>query len=302
MSKKFLVLIGIIITLFSFTACNGNTPSKNNSDNKPKVVVSFNAMREFAYAIGKDKINIVTMTPNGTEPHDYDPNVKDIKKLEDAKVFIYNGLDMESWVNKTLKSIDNKNLIVVEASKGTVPIENKDKDEVKEHGAYDPHLWISLKGAKLESKNIKNALVKADPSNKNFYEKNYNDFCAKLNRLYNEYAIKFKSLPNKNFVTGHAAFAYLCRDYGLNQESVESTFAEGEPSTKQLEWLVDYCKKNNVKTIFVEDMVSPKVSNTLAKEVGAKTEKIYTIESKEDGKDYIASMKTNLEEIYNSLK
>ena len=71
---------------------------------------------------------------------------------------------------------------------------------------------------------------------------------------------------------------------------------------KKMTELVAYCKKNNIKTIFVEDMVSPKVSVTLAKEVGAKAEKIYTIESKEDNKDYLESMKDNLDKIYNSLK
>ncbi|KZL91438.1 high-affinity zinc uptake system binding-protein ZnuA precursor [Clostridium magnum DSM 2767] len=69
-----------------------------------------------------------------------------------------------------------------------------------------------------------------------------------------------------------------------------------------MEELIKYCKENKIKTIFVEDMVSPKVSETVAKEVGAKVEKIYTVESKEDNKDYIQSMKDNLELIYNSLR
>lgn len=209
---------------------------------------------------------------------------------------------MESWVDKILNSVNNKNLIVVNASNGSTPIKNIDSNELKEHGQYDPHLWISLKGAENESKNIKNALIKADPSNKAFYENNYTNFSKQLNALYNEYNKKFQTVKNKNFVTGHAAFAYLCRDYGLNQNSVEDVFAEGEPSPQRLAKLVNYCKQYKIKTVFVEDMVSPKVSNTLAKEVGAKVEKIYTVESKEDNKDYIQSMKSNLDMIYNSLK
>ena len=296
--------LALILTciIFTFGGCVTGTASNNTKESKVKVVVSFNAMREFASAIGKDKIDIITMIPNGTEPHDFEPTAKDFKNLSDANVFVYSGFGMESWKDKVLKSINNKNLIVVDASKGSTPIKNGDSDEIKEHGQYDPHIWLSLKGAKNQSKNIKDTLVKADPSNKNFYEKNYSDFSKQLDDLYNEYNKKFQTVSTKSFVTGHAAFAYLCRDFGLKQNSVEGVFAEGEPSSQKLAQLVNYCKQNNIKTIFVEDMVSPKVSNTLAKEVGAKAKKIYTIESKEDNKNYIQSMKSNLEMIYNSLK
>ncbi|AND84937.1 zinc ABC transporter solute-binding protein [Clostridium tyrobutyricum] len=298
-----LVVILSCIT-FIFSGCNNTNQKTSGSTNgsKVKVVVSFNAMREFASAIGKDKIDITTIIPNGTEPHDFEPTAKDIKTLGTSDIFVYSGLGMESWKDKVINSAGNKNLIAVDASQGVTPIKNTDNDEIKEHGQYDPHIWLSLKGAEIQSKNIRNALIKADPSNKVYYEKNYNDFSKQLNSLYNEYTKKFASVKNKNFVTGHAAFAYLCRDYGLKQNSVEGIFAEGEPSPKILEQLVNYCKQNKIKTIFVEDMVSPKVSNTLAKEVGAKVEKIYTLESKQDNKNYIQSMRANLEMIYNSLK
>ncbi|MHC6180126.1 metal ABC transporter substrate-binding protein [Clostridium sp. JNZ X4-2] len=290
--------------IFIFSGCNGTsgTATDNKTQSKPKVVVSFNAMREFASAIGKNKIDITTIIPNGTEPHDFEPTAKDLKILGNANVFVYSGLGMESWKDKVISSAGNKNLIAVDASKGISPIKNTDNNEIKDQGQYDPHTWISLKNAQIESKNIKDALVKADSANKNFYEKNYKDFSKQLNELYNEYNTKFSTVTNKSFVTGHAAFAYLCRDFGLKQNSVEGVFAEGEPSPQKLAGLVSYCRKNNIKTIFVEDMVSPKVSNTLAKEVGARVEKIYTIESKEDNKNYIQSMKSNLEMIYNSLK
>lgn len=308
MLKKLILLVVAVTMVVNLSACgnkqssasNGTTSQKSGA--KIKVAVSFNAMREFAEAIGKDKVEIQTIIPNGTEPHDFEPKTKDLEKLSNSKVFIYNGFGMEAWSDKVLKSVNNKNLIVVNASKGSTPITNTDSESIKEDGQNDPHLWISLKGAESEAKNIKDAFVKADPADKDYFEKNYSDFHNKLEQLFNDYNNKFSTLPNKNFVTGHAAFAYLCRDFGLKQTSVEGVFAEGEPSAKKLKELIDYCKANHIKTIFVEDMVSPKVSETLAKQVGAKAEKIHTIESKEDSKDYIESMKDNLELIYNSLK
>ncbi|ADK16814.1 metal ABC transporter substrate-binding protein [Clostridium ljungdahlii] len=309
MYKRIISILMLMCSLVTFSACGNASVNSNNkvadkkeSHGKIQVVVSFNAMREFAEAVGKDKVEVKTVIPNGVEPHEYEPKAKDLEDLNKAKVFVYNGLGMESWVDKSLKVINNKQLVVVEASKGFESIKNTDEGEIKEHGQNDPHAWVSLKGAEFEAKNIKEALVKADPSNKDYYEKNYKDFSTQLNSLYNDYKKKFDTVTNKNFVTGHAAFAYLCRDFGLKQNSVEDVFAEGEPTTKKMEELINYCKQNKIKTIFVEDMVSPKVSDTLAKEVGAKVQKIYTIESKEDNKDYIQSMKSNLELIYNSLK
>ena len=296
-----LFLVSIItLSVITLSACSEN---KNGVDSsKLQITVSFNAMREFAEAIGKDKVQVTTMIPDGTEPHDYDPKPKDLISLSKSKVFIYNGLGMEPWSIPAIKAVANNKLIVVDASKGAEMIKSTKEQSVKTGDQYDPHIWLSLKGAEVQGKNIKTAMVKADPTNKDYYEKNYNIFYTDLENLYNSYKEKFSSLKSKDFVTGHAAFGYLCRDFGLEQKSVEGIFAEGEPSALKLKELVDYCKKNNIKTIFTENMASPKVSETLAKEVGAKAEVIYTIESREDNKDYLDCMEINLGRIYESLK
>lgn len=306
MFKKFvIILMSILLCLIALLGCSDKNNNVENKNDKAKVqiVVSFNPLKEFAEAIGKDKVQVKTMVPNGTEPHAFEPKIRDFETLINAKVFIYSGFGMEKWADKAIKSVDNKELIAVEASKGCTPIKNEDIESIKEHGEYDPHTWLSLKNAKIESNNIKEALQKADPANKDYYETNYNEFTKQIDDVYNEYKPKFDLMSNNKYlVTGHAAFAYFCRDFGLKQNSVEDVFAEGEPSSKKMSELIDYCKKNNVRIIFTEDMVSPKVSETLAKEVNAKTEKIHTIESKEGNKSYLDSMKDNLNEVYNSLK
>lgn len=291
----------IISTFTLLAACTAKNNIETKDNSKVQVVVTFNALREFAEAVGKDKIQVKTIVPNGTEPHDFEPKARDLESLQKSIIFVYNGLGMEPWVEKTLEVTDNKNLITVDSSTGFNLIKNTE-EEIEEHGEYDPHIWLSLKGAQSQAKNIRDALIKADPQNKDFYEKNYADFSSKLEDLFSEYAGKLNTVPNKNFVTGHAAFAYLCRDFGLKQNSIEDVFSEGEPSAKKMKELVDYSRENNIKVIFMEDMASPKVSDTLAKEVGAKTERIHTLESKEENKDYLESMRANLEKIYTSLK
>lgn len=312
MFQKAAALLLSLTILMGATACSNGSPTEQQGSSsaestssaeaeKIPVSVTFNAMKEFVEAVGKDRVEVAAIIPDGTEPHDFEPKAQDLAALSNAKIFVYNGFGMEAWVEDAIKSANNSSLITVEASKGAEPIQNTEEEEIEEHGQYDPHLWLSLKGAELEVKNIKEALVSADPSNKEFYETNCNDYVAQLEKLYTEYQGKFQSVKKKSFVTGHAAFGYLCREFGLEQNSVEDVFAEGEPSAQQMTELVKYCKENQVTTIFAEEMASPEVSKTLADEVGAKVETIYTIEGGEDDKSYLERMEDNLSKIYDSL-
>jgi zinc transport system substrate-binding protein len=308
MFKKIITVLFLMMVSVSMAACSStnskdkSTISEEGLENKVSVVVSFNPLKEFALAVGGDKIQVKVIVPEGTEPHDFEPKPRDMENIGKAKVFVYNGLGMEGWAEKTLKAVDNKGLEIVDTSKGAELIKTEEHSKEEDHGEYDPHIWLSLKESKNQAKNIKEALVKVDAQNKEYYEKNYAAFAEKLDSLHNEYKTKFEGLNNKNFVTGHAAFAYLCRDYGLKQLSVESVFAEGEPTPQKMKQLIDFSKTNKIKVIFMEELASPEVSKTIASEVGAKVEKIYTIESNEDNKDYIQSMRANLERIYTSLK
>ena len=296
MFKKCLVTILIISIGFGLVACGG-TKNTTADDGKVKVCVTLNALKEFTVAVGGDKVQVTSIIPDGIEPHDFEPKAQDLVALSYADVFVFNGLGMESWKDEAISASANKELISVDASANVETISNADD----EHGEYDPHIWLSLKCAEIEVANIKDALAKADPINKAYYEENSRKYISEIESLYNEFNNKLSSVEKKNFVTGHAAFAYLCRDFGLEQKSVEDVFAEGEPSAKQLTELVEYCKNNGVKTIFAEEMASPEVSETLAAEVGANVETIYTIESAEDNKSYLERMRENLSKIYDSL-
>lgn len=272
----------------------GGSSSAENTKEKINVTVSIYPLKEYADAIAGDKAEVTCMVPDNVEPHDYDPKAKDLSALTKSDVFVYNGLGMESWLDKVDNITSDSKMIKVDSSKGI---------EIRTEGdAVDPHIWLSIKNAEIQSENIKNALVEADSANKDYYEANYNEFKGKLEELYNEYKPKFDSLPKKNFITGHAAFGYLCRDFGLTQRSVENLYGEGEPTPGQLKELVNFCKENNIKTVFSESLASPKVSETLANEVGAEVVPILTLESKEDDKSYIEAMRYNFEVIYACLE
>lgn len=294
MKKKSFIVLILLIASFTLFACTNK--KQNNSEGKISVMVTISPLKEFAEAIGGEKIVVEAMVPEGSEPHDFEPKPKDLAKLNSSNIFVYNGLGMEDWLDKVLETIEDKEKVQVVDS-------SKDVEIIKTEGKLDPHIWLSLKEAKTQALNIKNALVKVDEKNKEFYEKNYNKLAKDMDQLLESNNKRFGELKNKDFVTGHAAFGYLCRDFGLEQKSVENLLGEeGEPTPQQLKEIVEFSKKNNIKTIFMENAGSAKLSETLAKEVGANVKKIYTIESKEDNKSYIEAMTANLDNIYDSLK
>lgn len=297
MKKKIISGILAAVTSIMLIGCGSsstNSQNNNNTDNeKVNIMVSVYPLKEFADKIAGDKANISCMVPDNMEPHDYEPKTKDFQTLTKSDAFIYNGLGLESWVDAVNSVIGDKDIRIIDSSERV--------DVIKEGDVTDPHCWLSLKEAQKQAENIKDILVEIDEKNKDYYEQNYDEFVIELENLYNEYKSKFDGLENKDFVTGHAAFGYLCRDFGLQQKSVENLFAEGEPTPKQLEELVSFCKENNIKTVFSESLASPKVSETLANEIGAEVVPIFTLESNEDGKSYIEAMKYNLEEIYKCL-
>ena len=295
MKKKIISGILAILMGVMLIGCNAKTETttQKTANDKLKITVSIYPLKEFAEKIGGDKVAVTCLVPENMEPHDYEPKAKDFGSLMKSRVFVYNGLGMETWVDKVNEVIKDKNVVIVDSSTGV--------EVRKEEEAVDPHIWLSLKNAEIQSENIKNTLVQLDEKNKDYYEENYNKFKEELETVYNEYKPKFDTLSKKNFITGHAAFGYLCRDFGLTQKSVENLFAEGEPTPKQLEDLVKFCGENNIKTVFSESLASPKVSQTLAKEVKAEVVPILTLESKEDGKNYIEAIKYDLDEIYRCL-
>lgn len=174
-------------------------------------------------------------------------------------------------------------------------------DEDHNHGEFDPHVWLSLDLAVIQATNIKNAIIEVDPENTDYYKANFESLVNDLTSLKDEYTEKFRTLENKEFVTGHAAFAYLCNEFGLTQSSISDVFGEGELTAKYLEELINYTKEHNVKVIFSESTASAKEAETLAKEAGATVEKIYSIETQEDDLDYLEAMRYNLDKIYESL-
>lgn len=336
--KKLFKLFMIFAVLTLFTACSKDTKevNKTSKENLPKVYASVYPIYDFTKKIAGDKADVEMIMPNGTEPHDWEPDQDAIKSLENADLFIYNGAGLEHWVDKVLGSLSN-DLIAVEASMGVNYIEathshdhdhedeehehhegnnhneaidehNHEKHHEHNHGnGPDPHVWLSPKNAKIEMENIKNALIEIDAENKEYYEANYEKYAKMLDDLDAKYRDNLKDLKDNKIVVSHEAYGYLCNEYGLEQLGIQGVNAETEPDAKKMAEIIDYIKENNITTIFTEELIDPKVSEIIASETGAKVEVLSPIEGLSDeqiksNEDYFSIMEQNLENLVGALK
>lgn len=307
-----LSLCASLLTGCSFTSSSSSETGGTASEaagQKLNVYTSFYTMYDFAGKIGGDKITITNLVPPGTEPHDWEPTPNDIVGLEKADVFVYNGAGMEHWVDGVLDSLQNKDLVTVEASHGISLLEGHSHDEdeeeheeEEEEHSTDPHVWLSPVNAKKEMESIKNVLVQADPENKEYYEANYAKYAEEADKLDQEWKDMTASLKNKDLIVAHQAFGYLCQTYGLNQVAIEGLSPDSEPDAARMAEIIEFAKERKINTIFFEELVNPKVAETIAKATGAKTAVLSPIEglseeSQNAGDEYFSIMRKNLQAV-----
>lgn len=301
------------LSLSLLTGCGTQPADTAAGDGRLRVLTSFYPMYDFACKIGGDCIDVTNMVPSGTEPHDWEPSTNDLKNLEKADVFIYNGADMEPWADDLLVSRSDT-LRVVEASEN---VELRTTDGEHEHaheheGAdhhhcdFDPHVWLDPENAKIEMEAIRDALCAADPENSTVFQSNYEKYAAELDALDAEFREKLAPLPNRTIVVAHEAFGYLCDAYGLTQVGIEGLSPDSEPDPGRMAEVIDFVREHSISTIFFEELVSPKVAEAIASETGAQAKMLSPLEGLSDeqaaaGADYFSVMHDNLAALMEAL-
>lgn len=294
--KKALVFIAIFSLIFTVAGCAAKradyAPAKVDSS-RLVIYTTFYPLYDFTKKIVRDRAQVENIIPAGVEPHDYEPSPKQIARIYDARVFVFLGDVMEPWAQKLEVQLRDKGVNVVEAGKGL--IENN-----------DPHIWLDPVLSKEMARRIYDAVAAADADNKSYYEENFNELAAKLDELDKSYRENLVNLNRKEFITSHAAFGYMAKRYGLVQVSISGLSPQEEPSPKKMAELAELCRQKNIKYIFFETLVSPKLSETLAREVGAKTMVLnpiggLTSEEIKAGEDYFSIMQENLENLKKAL-
>jgi zinc transport system substrate-binding protein len=269
-------------------------------DSKPLVVASFFPMYDFARQVAADRAQVISLVPPGVHGHDWEPSPQDVAQVRRARVFVYNGAGFEPWADKLIKEAAGAATVVVAASAGlTVARTGAD-------GGTDPHVWLDPVLAKGEVDAIRAALERADPVGKSAYEAKASAYAARLADLDGRFDAGLRDCARREVVVSHAAFGYLTRRYRLEQIAVTGLAPQAEPSPAALAAIVRTARERKVTAIFVEPLVSPKLAETLAREVGVRLLTLDPIEGvtrKEatEGTGYIELMARNLQSLREGL-
>ena len=234
---------------------------------KFKVVTTFTIIQDMAQNIAGDAATVESITKPGAEIHDYEPTPKDIVKAQSADLVLWNGLNLERWFEKFFQNVKDKPAVVV-----TEGIEPMSINEGPYTGNPNPHAWMSPSNALIYIENIKNALVKYDPQNKETYEKNAALYTQKIKELDKPLREKLAQVPEAQrwLVTSEGAFSYLTRDYGFKEAYLWPINAEQQGTPQQVRKVIETVKANNIPVVFSESTISPKPAKQVAKETGAK--------------------------------
>lgn len=301
------------LSLSLLTGCGTQPADTAAGDGRLRVLTSFYPMYDFACKIGGDCIDVTNMVPSGTEPHDWEPSTNDLKNLEKADVFIYNGADMEPWADDllvsrsdTLRVVETSENVELRTTDGEHEHAHEHEDADHHHGDFDPHVWLDPENAKIEMEAIRDALCAADPENSTVFQSNYEKYAAELDALDAEFREKLAPLPNRTIVVAHEAFGYLCDAYGLTQVGIEGLSPDSEPDPGRMAEVIDFVREHSISTIFFEELVSPKVAEAIASETGAQAKMLSPLEGLSDeqaaaGADYFSVMHDNLAALMEAL-
>ncbi len=268
---KRLVLAAFALAVFSLPV-QGQEPKLN-------IAASFSILGDMIREVGGEDVALSVLVGPDGDTHTYSPTPEDAKKLAAADIIAINGLKFEGWMTRLVQASGSKAKLLV-ASAGVRP-RLLEAEEAEKHGhhhhyavgevAVDPHAWQDLKNAALYVRNIAGAIVKARPDLKTKVEARAAVYIEKIEALDQDVRKAFAAIPGqrRKIITGHDAFGYFGRAYGVTFVSPLGFSSEAEPSAADVARLVRQIKEEGVRKLFVENMTSPRLVEQLARDSGA---------------------------------
>ena len=299
--KLAIIAISVIIPLSSIAVygTDSNQQFSKTPSSKLQVISSFYPLHEFSQNVGQEKVDAVLLVPIGVEPHDWEPTIKDVQRIQTSDLIIINGVGFENWVN-SLDEIVYQGKII-DTSNGIL-IKNFDDEHGDKHGENfgDPHIWLNPVNAKIQVQNIADAFSDSDPENQKYYQSNAANYIKQLELLDLKIRNELSNCTH-DFVAFHDAFSYFAEEYHLNQHTIiSSNDPHGEATAKTLEDVISLSKKLNIKVIFSEETVDTRTSEIIANEIGGKVLVLSPLEIVSDG-HYISKMTENLDSLKEAL-
>ncbi len=258
--------ISILAALFLF-GCSDNQHSSDSG--KRSAFVSIPPQAGLLKAIAGDRLEVHTLVGEGQSPHSYEPTARQLANLGEADLFFTIGVPFENTLMDKitrlypdLATVDTREQIILLSMPHAHHGEHCDHD----HGAKDPHVWLSPKHASAVAANMVKALADHDPDNAPFYWNNYEQLLNTLDALFYETRDQLAPFKGSRFYVFHPSFGYFAEQFGLHQIPIE---LDGKaPSPRQLADLIEQAQVDGVKVIFVQKQFPINSANAVAEEIG----------------------------------
>lgn len=310
----------ILLLATTFAACSSDsdnatsrvTPASDGSGgqraaSQVRVLASFYPLYEAVSRVGGDRVAASNLVTAGSEPHDLELSPREIDRLREASLVVYVGAGFQPGIERALKTVESPDLRTLDVASGMKLLEGQEDEHADEHEAeaegeghpQDPHVWLDPVLMREIVGKVRDELVRIDPDGRRVYEANAQAYQGELEALYREFKRGLERCRRKEMVTSHAAFGYLTERYGLEQLPISGISPEAEPSPRRLQEIVRFAREHDVEVIYFETLVDPRVAETIASEVGARTMVLNPIEGltpeeQSEGKDYLDLMRQNL--------
>ena len=274
------------------------------------IITTYSIIYDIVKNVGGDAVEVHSLAPIGSDPHQYDPLPADVQKTTDADAVFYNGLNLETggaWFTSVIETAGKggKDAPVFNVSEGVEPMYLKSDGN---EGEEDPHAWLDVSNGIKYTENVKKALIQIDPDRKDVYEKNAADYIAQLENLHEDITEKMNDIPKEKriLVSSEGAFKYFSAAYGFEAHYIWEINSHNQGTPDQLKSIIDIIRAQDVKALFVESSVDPRSMETLSKETGIPiVGKIFTDslgKPGDDGDTYIKMIEWNASMIYSGLK
>lgn len=299
-----LILATLIAGTFFLAAIR---PQGKKIEGKVNIVASFYPLAYIASSVGGSYVSVENLLPSGGEPHDFEPSSRDIALLGEKELLIFNGGHLEPWIDKWAHGghqgphteLPRALNMVEELAKRQVPL-------IERNGVTDPHIWLDPLLFKQEVEIIRDALVAIDPVHEDEYRANAERLMGSLDLLDQHFREDLQECKKQDIIVSHDAFRYLARRYNFSTIPIAGISPDEEPSPKDLVKIADLARSKNIGYIFFETNISSKLSETIAREVGAQTLVLNPLESLtvyeiQSGEDYASVMHKNSSNLHKAL-
>ncbi|MCW2876580.1 MAG: periplasmic solute binding protein [Sphaerisporangium sp.] len=301
-NRRHLNVLAVLLSggaLLAVTSCSAGTTASADQSGKPKVLAAFYPLEWISSRVGGSDVTVTGLTQPGVEPHDLELSPRQIADIEQADLVVY-VKGVQPAVDEAVQEHAKDKAFDAASTITTLPASPEGQQSGKRAG-YDPHVWLDPSRLATTVTELGKRLGRADTAHAAAYTGRAQSAATDLGTLDKEFQQGLATCAGRTILTGHAAFGYLADRYKLKQVSISGLDPEAEPSPARLAEVAGVARRERVTTIFTEVLVSPKVAEVLAKEVGAKTAVLNPIESRPRGGDYLSAARANLSTLRTAL-